>query len=67
VFLWLSGHNPHTDETERVTIVARETEGDDHVLYALLIAPDHSYHRFEPTFDRMLSTLRVNDRAVHHR
>jgi Zn-dependent protease with chaperone function len=67
VFLWLSGHNPHTDETERVTIVARETEGDDHVLYALLIAPDHSYHRFEPTFDRMLSTLRVNDRAIHHR
>jgi Zn-dependent protease with chaperone function len=67
VFLWLSGHNPHTDEKERVTIVARETEGDDHVLYALLIAPDHSYHRFEPTFDRMLSTLRVNDRAIHHR
>lgn len=38
---------------------------DDHVIYALFITPARDYNELRPTFDRMVSSLRVNDDAAH--
>jgi Zn-dependent protease with chaperone function len=63
--LWtdLSGTSSVTGELERVTVVTREA-GDGHVLYVLFIRPEDE-REFTATFDRMISSLVVNDRAVH--
>ncbi|HJS75167.1 MAG TPA: M48 family metalloprotease, partial [Vicinamibacteria bacterium] len=63
--LWteLSGTSSVTGELERVTVVTREA-GDGHVLYVLFIRPENE-REFTETFDRMISSLVVNDRAVH--
>ncbi len=60
----LSGRSPLTGAEERVTVLTREL-GDGHVFYALLIAPGRDYPDFQPTFERMVDSLRVNDRAAH--
>lgn len=62
----LEGHNPVTDRRERVTVVTRETEGDGHLVYALLIAPEAQWGWMTETFDTMMNSLRVDDAAVHH-
>jgi hypothetical protein len=62
--LSLSGRSPLTGQDERVTVFTRELpEGD--VLYSLLIAPSQDYGDLERTFDRMVHSLRVDDRAAH--
>jgi hypothetical protein len=63
--LWteLSGTSSLTGEIERVTVVTREA-GDGHVLYVLLIRPEKE-REFADTFERMISSLVVNDNAVH--
>jgi len=60
----LSGRSPVTQEQERVTLFTRELP-DDHVIYALFIAPAVDYDALRPTFERMVSSLRVNDEAAH--
>ncbi len=60
----LSGRSPVTREEERVTLFTRELP-DDHVIYALFIAPAAGYDELRPTFERMVSSLRVNDEAAH--
>jgi Zn-dependent protease with chaperone function len=60
----LSGRSPVTREEERVTLFTRELR-DEHVIYALFIAPARDYDEARPTFDRMVSSLRVNDEAAH--
>ena len=60
----LSGRSPLTGVEERVTVLTREL-GDGHVLYALLIAPGSDYSELRPTFERMVDSLRINDRAAH--
>ena len=62
--LVLSGRSPITREEERVTLFTRELP-DDHVIYALFIAPAKDYDELRPTFDRMVSSLHVNDEAAH--
>ena len=62
--LVLSGRSPVTREEERVTLFTRELS-DDHVIYALFIAPAADYAELRPTFERMVSSLRVNDEATH--
>jgi hypothetical protein len=64
VSLVLSGRSPVTGSQERVTVVTRELS-DDHVLYALLIAPEDDYSQLSRAFERMLGSLRVDDRAAH--
>ena len=62
--LSLSGRSPLTGQDERVTVFTRELpEGD--VLYSLLIAPSRDYGDLDRTFDRMVHSLRVDDRAAH--
>ena len=62
--LSLSGRSPLTGQDERVTVFTRELpEGD--VLYSLLIAPSRDYGDLDRTFDRMVRSLRVDDRAAH--
>jgi Zn-dependent protease with chaperone function len=61
----LSGHSEVTGQEERVTVFTRSLP-DDHVIYALLIAPATDYDTLRPAFDRMVSSLRVSDEAVHH-
>jgi Zn-dependent protease with chaperone function len=61
----LSGTSPLTGMEERVTVFARELE-DGHIAYALFIAPARDYNALAGTFDRMISSFRVND-AVSHR
>jgi Zn-dependent protease with chaperone function len=60
----LAGRSPVTGEEERVTAFTRELE-DGHVLYALFIAPGRDYNVFSPAFQRIVGSLRVNDRSVH--
>jgi Zn-dependent protease with chaperone function len=60
----LSGLSPVTREEERVTLFTRELP-DEHVIYALFIAPAVDYKELRPTFERMVSSLRVNDEAAH--
>ncbi len=62
--LVLSGRSPATGLEERVTVFTRELP-DDHVIYALFIAPAQDYSALRRTFDRMISSLQVNDSAVH--
>jgi len=38
---------------------------DDHVIYALFIAPQQDYDRLNETFNRMISSLQVSDTETH--
>ena len=60
----LSGRSPVTRKEERVTLFTRELP-DEHVIYALFIAPAEDYAELRPTFERMVSSLQVNDEAAH--
>jgi Zn-dependent protease with chaperone function len=60
----LAGTSPVTRVEERVTVFTRELP-DGHVIYALFIAPAQNYSELSNTFQRMVSTLRVNDNAAH--
>jgi Zn-dependent protease with chaperone function len=62
--LVLSGRSPVTREEERVTVFTRELPDDD-VIYALFIAPGQDYDEARKTFDRMISSLQVNDEVAH--
>ena len=62
--LVLSGRSTVTGEEERVTVFTRELADDD-VIYALFIAPGTDYDELGQTFDRMISSLQVNDTASH--
>jgi Zn-dependent protease with chaperone function len=62
--LVLSGRSVVTGEEERVTVFTRELP-DDHVVYALFIAPGQDYGGLKETFARMMESLRVNDAAAH--
>ncbi|MGH9869551.1 MAG: M48 family metalloprotease [Candidatus Polarisedimenticolia bacterium] len=60
----LSGLSPVTRQQERVTLFTRALP-DEHVIYALFIAPAADYDALRPTFERMVSSLRVNNEAAH--
>jgi predicted Zn-dependent protease len=60
----LAGTSPVTRVEERVTVFTRELP-DGHVIYALFIAPAQNYSELSNTFQRMVSSLRVNDNAAH--
>jgi len=60
----LGGTSPVTRVPERVTVFTRELP-DGHVIYALFIAPAQNYSELANTFQRMVSSLRVNDNAAH--
>jgi hypothetical protein len=60
----VSGRSPVTRQEERVTVFAREI-ADDHVVYALFVAAQQDYERLNETFNRMISSLRVDGDAVH--
>ena len=62
--LVLSGRSAVTREEERVTVFTRELPDED-VIYALFIAPGQDYDELRKTFDRMISSLQVNDEAAH--
>ena len=60
--LVLAGRSAVTGEEERVTVFTRGLP-DDHVIYALFIAPGQDYGQLKGTFARMMGSLRVNDEA----
>jgi hypothetical protein len=62
--LLLSGVSPVTGKEERVLVVTREL-ADGHILYALFVAPGSMSGELSPVFDRMIASLRVDDRAAH--
>jgi hypothetical protein len=62
--LVLTGRSPVTGDEERVTVFARQM-GDEHILYALFIAPGNDYPDLSRTFTRMMNSMRVNDDAAH--
>ena len=60
----LSGTSTVTGQEERVTVFARELP-DGHIAYALFIAPGRDYGSLSGTFNRMISSLQVNDSVAH--
>jgi hypothetical protein len=62
--LVLAGLSPVTGVEERVTVFTRALP-DDHVVYALCIAPGDEYGPLEETFRRMMGSMRVNYNAAH--
>jgi beta-barrel assembly-enhancing protease len=62
--LVLTGRSPVTGDEERVTVFARQM-GDEHIIYALFIAPGNDYPDLSRTFTRMMNSMRVNDDAAH--
>jgi hypothetical protein len=60
----LSGRSPVTRQDERVTVFSREIP-DDHVVYALFVAPEQDYRQLNETFNRMISSLRVSNEPIH--
>ena len=60
----LSGRSPVTGDEERVTVFARQL-GDEHIIYALFIAPGKDYPALSRTFTQMMNSMRVNDDAAH--
>jgi hypothetical protein len=60
----LAGTSPVTRAEERVTVFTRAVP-DGHVIYALFIAPAQNYSQLSSTFQKMVSSLRVNDNAAH--
>ena len=60
----LSGRSQVTRQEERITVFTREV-ADDHIIYALFIAPEQDYERLNETFNRMISSLQVSDEATH--
>lgn len=61
----LAGRPPDTGVQERVTVFARML-ADDHVVYMLLIAPEAEQAALTPTFDRMVRSLRSDERTSHN-
>jgi hypothetical protein len=62
--LVLSGRSAATGLEERVTVFTRELP-DDHVIYALFIAPGQDYGELKGVFNRMIASLQVNDASAH--
>jgi hypothetical protein len=60
----LSGTSRVTGVEERVVAVVREL-ADDHVAYALFVAPGRDFGVLAPTFDQMVRSLRVDDTVAH--
>ena len=60
----LSGRSPVTGEDEQVTVFTRGLP-DGHVVYAVAVAPAREAAALNPTFRRMIQSLRVNDQAAH--
>ena len=63
--LVLSGRSAVTGGEERVTVFTRQLP-DDHVVYALFIAPGQDYVELRATFNHMIGSLRVNDETAHN-
>ena len=62
--LVLSGRSAATGVEERVTVFTRQLP-DDHVIYALFIAPGQDYGELKAVFNRMIGSLQVNDASAH--
>jgi Zn-dependent protease with chaperone function len=60
----LRGPSPVTGQEERVTVYTRALP-DDHVIYAICVAPTAAASVVEPACSRMVRTLRVNDASAH--
>lgn len=60
----LAGTSPVTRQEERVTVFTRELP-DGHVIYALFVAPGRDYSALSGTFQKMISSLRVDDGSYH--
>ena len=63
--LVLVGRSAVTRGEERVTVFTRQLP-DEHVVYALFIAPGQDYPALGATFNHMISSLRVNDESPHN-
>jgi hypothetical protein len=61
----LAGRSPDTGVDERVSVVTRQLT-DGHVVYMLLIAPSKDFPALQPTFNHMLRSFRMDDRATHN-
>jgi Zn-dependent protease with chaperone function len=60
----LLGRSPVTGRDERVQVYTRALD-DEHIFYVLFISPNDEYRDYSRTFDRMLRSLDINDRALH--
>lgn len=55
----MSGRSPVTQQDETVTLVTRELS-DDHIVYGVFVVPTRDHEATAATFQRMMSSFRVN-------
>jgi beta-barrel assembly-enhancing protease len=60
----MTGISPLTGEEETVKVFTRSL-ADDHVIYALCIAPTREFAAMDRSFARMVRTLIVNEQSTH--
>jgi hypothetical protein len=60
----LSGNSPLTGQEERITLFTREL-ADQHIVCCLFIAPGRDYNELSSTFQKMISSLRIDEHAEH--
>jgi hypothetical protein len=57
----LQGRSPVTGQQERVTVYTRQAK-DGRVMYAVFVAPGQSEAQLSRTYDRMIASMRIDDR-----
>jgi Zn-dependent protease with chaperone function len=60
----LAGTSPVTGAAEQLTLVT-QAMSDGHVIFVIGVAPASEAATFDPAFERMIQSLRVNDQAAH--
>jgi hypothetical protein len=63
ITMTLVGRSPVTGRGERAQLYTREVE-DGGIVYAIFVAPDDEYDNFRPVFDRMLRSMKINDKDL---
>lgn len=64
ITLTLLGRSPVTGRDERVQLYTRALD-DEHIFYLLFIVPNDESRDYRRTFDRMLQSLRIDERAMN--
>ncbi|HEX6160049.1 MAG TPA: M48 family metalloprotease, partial [Thermoanaerobaculia bacterium] len=60
----LSGRNPNTGVTERVTVVTRQLP-DEHLIYMLFVTPEQDAKNYSRVLSQMVQSIQVDETRRH--